>query len=346
MGRFTDLKPILMDWETFSSAQGVSINDTVNKALKGTVVQSDPPEHTRLREILVRPLSPARLENLRTRIVDVAEKLVEGLCAQGSFDAATELAEHLPLTVVSELVGLPHDGKAQMLSWAKASFNASAPLGCPMSNEALPLLREAMLFMNAPELPDRLRPESWAAELYRASLNGEITHQRFRTMLPAYVFPSLHTTILATSSLVWLFARHPEQWDALRARPALVARAINEALRLEGPVRHLKRATTREVEVGGVRIAQGTRVLLVVAAANRDERRYADPDRFDITRDNADHLAFGHARHACAGMGLARLQMTALLEALVERVKRIEVLREERAYSTLRGFAKLDVKVF
>ena len=287
----------------------------------------------------MRPLTPTRLKELRPRIAAIADQLVERLCSIGGFDAATDLAEHLPLTVVSELVGLPDDGKADMLSWAKASFNANSPTGCPLSAEALPRMKEAMAYMSAPELPQRLRSGGWAAELYESCQRGEISEARFRQLLPAYVFPSLDTTILATSSLVWLFANYPEQWTKLREKPALIARAISEGLRLEGPIRQLTRVTTHETEVAGVRIPRDVRVHLMIGAANRDERRYANPDQFDIERDNADHLGFGHDRHICAGMNLARMEMTCLIEALLKRVKRFEVVREERAYSVLRGFA-------
>ena len=176
-----------------------------------------------------------------------------------------------------------------------------------------------MAYMSAPELPQRLRSGGWAAELYESWS----ARRNFRSAFPAAASGICVSVVgyddFATSSLVWLFANYPEQWTKLREKPALIARAISEGLRLEGPICQLTRVTTHETEVAGVRIPRDVRVHLMIGAANRDERRYANPDQFDIKRDNADHLGFGHDRHICAGMNLARMEMTCLIEALLKR---------------------------
>ncbi|HKT53947.1 MAG TPA: cytochrome P450 [Caulobacteraceae bacterium] len=143
-----------------------------------------------------------------------------------------------------------------------------------------------------------------------------------------------------------MFARHPEQWRRLREEPGLVSRAINEAIRLESPVQGFGRRATRDVEIDGYLIPEGAIVLMLFAAANRDERKYPDPDRFDVGRDCGGHLGFGHAAHLCVGMNLAKLELNALVYALLPRVERFELLGEQRAANNmLRGFDSLPVAV-
>src|SRR5262249_15335796 len=151
--------------------------------------------------------------------------------------------------------------------------------------------------------------------------------------------PSLDTTILATGSLLYLLGSHPEQWELVRADRALVPAAVNEALRFEAPVRAFTRFAAKAYHADGVAIAEGERVLVLFGSANRDERRYADPDRFDVTRDARDHLGFGHGVHRCAGGHLAQLELGSLLRALAARVRRIEVGEPApRLSNVLRGY--------
>jgi cytochrome P450 len=161
-----------------------------------------------------------------------------------------------------------------------------------------------------------------------------------------YLGPSLDTTILATGSLIALLARHPGQWDLLRADPGLIPNAIEEAIRLESPIRGFTRALVADHAVDGMTLPAGARVLLLFASANRDERKWQDADRFDIRRDVTGSVGFGAGIHMCAGMHLARIEIRALLEALVRRVARIEA--EDPVpfrNNTLRGPARLDVTV-
>lgn len=344
IGRHADLRTALADWETFSSGSGVALNAPMNGALKGTILGTDPPEHKYLREIVGRPMTPARLAALRERVRATAEKKVEELVARGSFCAATELAHHLPLTVVSDLVGLPEEGRQRMLDWAGAAFNAMAPLSACRFEESMPVLGEMLAYISDPSLPDRLVPDSWAAQLWKAVESGEISREFFQSLIQAYVAPSLDTTIFATSNLIWLFAHHPDQWRKLREKPSLVSRAINEALRMESPASGFSRLVTRDAEIGGIGIAEGSRVVMLFASGNRDERRYENPDCFDIERDSTDHLAFGHSLHRCVGMNLALLELTALVNALLSRVESFHLMSEKRAGNAiLRGFAELRV---
>ncbi|HKT73624.1 MAG TPA: cytochrome P450 [Steroidobacteraceae bacterium] len=344
--RFADVRAVLTNWQDFSSAQGIAMNEPMNHALMGTVIATDPPEHKRLRRILEKPIAAKEVVALRQRMTRQAEGLAQTLVRRGEFDVATDLAQFLPLTVVSELVGLPEEGRQKMLSWAAAAFDGAVPLNVPRTEEALRTMGEMVAYTTDATLAERVRPNGWAAGLYHAAQIGELTRDQASAMMQGYLTPSLDTTIFATTNLIWLFAQNPGQWEELRRNPELVPRAINEAIRLESPIQHFSRVATGDVSIEGAPIPAGARVLVMYGSANRDERHYDVPERFDIHRSNNDHLGFGHANHMCAGMNLAKLELTALVEALLPRVSRFELLRQKRSRNNLlRGFEQLQVRV-
>ncbi|WP_411139620.1 cytochrome P450 [Streptomyces sp. x-80] len=343
--RYREVREASGNWQVFTSAKGVMMNDQVNSALEGVTLCSDPPEHTRMRQVLGRPMRPEKLRELTPRVEQEAERVVERLVGQGSFDAATELAERLPLDIVSELVGLGNAGRAHMLEWAAATFDAQGPMN-PRTIAALPKMDEMVAFALNEAKPGTLKPNGWAAQLYAAAEQGDLPVEKCPFMTIDYIAPSLDTTIYAISSAIHLFARNPEQWDVLRADPSLVPHAINEALRLESPVQRFTRLLTQDSEIDGYPLPAGSRVVLLYGSANRDERKYPDPDRFDVRRKPSDHLAFGRGEHVCIGMNLARIEMRALLEALLPRVSRFELLKAEPALNnTLRGLGTCRVRV-
>ncbi|MEU1294769.1 cytochrome P450 [Streptomyces sp. NPDC005840] len=343
--RYEEVRSVLMDWRTFSSARGVFVDPDVNARLEGITLCSDPPEHTAMRAVLGRPLRPDRMREVDPRIAAEADEVVDRVVGMGRFEVVSELAEHLPMTVVSDLVGLPDHGREKMLEWAAAIWDTQGPADARAA-AAGPVVEEFMAFATADAVPGKITPDGWAAQLYQAADRGEIPHGKCPVMMLDYVTPSLDTTILAITNAVSLFARHPDQWELLRADRSLIPHAINESLRLETPVPQFSRVLTEDHEVGGVPLAAGSRVALLYASANRDERHYPDPTRFDITRRPSDHLAFGRGEHVCVGMHLARLEMTALLERLADRVARFEIVESRPLINNgLRGIDYLDVTV-
>jgi cytochrome P450 len=250
---------------------------------------------------------------------------VATLVTRGSFDAVTDLATALPLTVVPDLVGWPADARGHLLEWASATFDLLGPLN-ERARCAAPLSQAMMAFADETAATGNLLPGSIGAGVIEAARRGELEPERVAPLIVGYLAPSLDTTISAIGSAVWLLARNPDQWAALRADPALVPNAFNETLRLESPLRAFSRVTTAAVRAGGVDIPAGARVVVLYAAANRDERQFPRPDDFDITRDNAgEQLGFGWGVHSCAGQGLARMEAHALLTALAEQADRIDL---------------------
>jgi len=320
------------------------MNEPINQAIAGNTLGSDPPLHDKLRNVLVRPLAPAAMKDITGLIEAQAEGLVERLVARGRFDAATDLAQYLPLTIVSHLVGLPDRGRERMLDWGSAAFDTLGPANarCLSAGQtAMGLVHYALQLE-----PANVRPGSWAALAFEAAERGEITMQQARGLILDYVAPSLDTTIFATSNALWLFALHPEQWDEIRENPALIPGAINEVLRLESPIQIFSRYVAGDTEIDGVEIPQGSRVLIMYGSANRDERKWQDPETFNIHRKAAEQLAFGHGEHLCVGLPLARLELRALLTSLAKRVERFEILEFKRGINnTLRGLERLEVAV-
>jgi cytochrome P450 len=345
ISRYDDVRTALMDWETFSSARSVFVDPGMNAQLEGITLCSDPPEHTALRSVLGRPLRPERMRDIAPRIEAASAQVVAELVARGRFDAATELAEHLPMTVVSDLAGLGPGNREKMLEWAAAIWDVQGPTN-ERFHAAMPLVEEFLGFAANDAVPGKIEPDGWADQLYQAADRGELPRDKCPVLMLDYVTPSLDTTILGITSTIALFAQHPDQWDLLRADRSLIPHAINESLRLETPVPQFSRVLTHDHEVGGVPLPAGTRVALLYGAANRDPRKYPDPARFDITRRPSDHLAFGRGEHACVGMNLARMEMSTLLGHLADQVSRFEVMASRPLINNgLRGLEHLEVQV-
>ena len=340
------VRTALLTPDVFSSAAGCMANEPMNAATRGIMLCSDDPEHLALRRLFARPLQPKTLVPLRPRLEALAAQKVDELVGRGSFDAVADLAHFLPLAVVTELVGLDAEGRDKMLAWAAGIFDAFGPLPNKRTEAGLAIAEDVIAYVLQRVDRNNLVPGGWGEALFGAADRGEITETTARLMLVDYLTPSLDTTINATSAAVELFAAHPEQWDTLRADPALIPHAINEVVRIESPLRAFARATTRDHTVGDVTIGEGERVLMLYACANRDPRKFADPARFDIGRRAGDHLGFGMGTHLCAGMHLAKLELTVLIEALIPRVARFEVCEaERRPHNTLRGLARLETRV-
>ncbi len=343
LSRFEDVREALRNWEVFSSAHGAAMNAEINEAIAGNTLGSDPPKHRRLRDVLVRPLLPAAMREVNALIEGEAERIVEHLVARPSFDAAVALAQHLPLTVVSHLVGLPEEDRGRMIEWGNAAFDSLGPAnarGLAARQVSMGLIEYAFTKIDS----SRLKPGSWGARAFEAAERGEITVDEARGLILDYVAPSLDTTIFAISNAVWLFGSHPDQWELLRGDTRLMPGAINEVLRLESPVQIFSRYVTRAFEIDGVTLPPGSRAMVLYGSANRDERKWIEPERFDIRRKAAEQLAFGHGEHLCVGLPLARLEMRAILESLARRVKRFDILEMERGLNnTLRGIKHLEV---
>jgi cytochrome P450 len=343
--RYDSVTRALKDAGAFSSASGVMMNDQMNPVLRGNTLCSDGADHQRLRRIVGKPLSPTALNSLKSEITTKAELLVDRLVGQGQFCAVTELATALPVDIVASAVGLPQEGRERMLVWAEQMFNCFGPLN-DRARGAFPVLQEMMHYAKTNAVRGKLKPNSWAEAIVDAVDRGEIDQAERPAMMIDYMGPSLDTTIYAIGSGVWLFAKHPEEWRKVCESPSCVPSAINEVLRMEAPVQGFSRLLTRDYDMDGITLPAGSRAILFYGAANRDERKFPNPNAFDVTRGSAEQIAFGSGPHMCVGLHLARLEMAAIFRALATRVRRFHIEEEVRSVNNvLRGFSRLLVSV-
>lgn len=339
IGRFAEVRAALRDPELFASGRGVAANPIANSLSRGTTLNSDGEPHSRRRKILMRSLGAKAIGSIEATLAREAEALVERLVSVDEFDGVADFARHLPVSVVSDLVGVPGGGE-QMLRWAAATFDG---LG-PANRRARQQLRHSLglLLFTRRLQPSSVAPGSWAASVFAAQEQGELSAREARALVIDFVAPALDTTILATSHMLWLLGTHPEVWAELRADPSLATAVVMESVRLASPVRCFTRSVSRDHSIGGVELRRGDRVALLYGAANLDEREFADPHAFNIHRPTIAHVGWGNGPHTCVGIHLAKLEMRTLLAHMIPVVESIQVAdREPLRNNCLQGAASL-----
>jgi cytochrome P450 len=322
--RYAECKAVLRDDETFLSGSGVALNGIANRLSRGTTLNSDGAEHDRRRKLLAHGLLPRALRAIGDTVDTMAATVVEAALNNGEIDGVNDLAAALPLAIVPDLIGWPRDQHEHLIEWGGATFDVLGPLNW-RAIKAMPDVFRMLRFARRVVRERTFLDGSMADELLKAADQGKLSHAECPALMVDYLAPSIDTTMSAISNALYLFASHPEQWRLLKDEPALMANAINEVIRYEPPLRAFARLVSRPVEIAGVSIPSGARVLVMYASANRDEREWENPAVFDIRRDACRQIGFGQGAHACAGQSLARLETTAMLRALLERVDRIDV---------------------
>ena len=345
IGRHLDARNALSAHNIFISGKGVAANNLSNGNSPGNLLASDPPLHTHLRKVVSKPLHPKALARIKPRIEASAGSLIDRLLARKSFDGILDLAQFLPISIVSEMVGLPDAGRRNMLEYAAAVFDLFG-VDNTRTEAALPIVIKMRKYLSEQATRDKVLPEGWIAGLYDAVDLGLIKQEQVQTLMRDYLGPSLDTTIFAIGHLLHLFGQYPDQWKLLGQEPNRVGNAINEAIRLESPIRGFTRVLSQDYTIGGIKLFTGDRVLILYASANRDERRWDEPEKFDICRVLTDHVGFGYGIHQCVGMQLARLEMRSVLTAMIARVSKIKILGAPvyAKNNVLRGLETLPIK--
>ncbi|MEQ1864419.1 MAG: cytochrome P450 [Micropepsaceae bacterium] len=322
VGRFDDVRGCLRADDKLISGKGIAANPILNGLEAKITLTSDGDVHKRRRSVLMKPLGPGELKNLQQRIQGEADSLVARLKKESRFDAMPAFASYLPVSIVAELVGLKPAGRENMLRWAAGAFEAIGPLNW-RTLRALPALLDMRRYATNLKRADVV-PGGWADKIFAAAEDGSLSLEEAQAMVIDYVAPSLDTTILATGNMLRYLAQSPDAFAAVKNDEKLLTNAVYEAARLASPIRGFTRCANEDFDVSGVMIPKGARALILYASANRDERHYVDPDRFDLSRNARDNVAWGHGQHVCVGMHLARLEMECLLRALAQQVSRIE----------------------
>jgi cytochrome P450 len=349
MARHEQVHATLNDWETYRSAAGVGLADfTKEKPFRppSLLLEADPPKHTKARRTITGVMSPKRVRSLRETFEREAETLVERVVDRGSFDAIDDFAEAYPTRVFPEAVGLPERGRENLMAYGNMLFNAFGPRN-RIFEESTQGQDEVREWIGEMCQRENLRDGGLGAEVYEHAPRCDMGPDEAALLVRSLLSAGVDTTVHGLGNAIFCFATYPDQWAMVHADPSLARHAFEEVVRFESPVQTFFRTTTREVDVEGVRIPEGEKVLLFLAAANRDPRRWENPDRFDISRKASGHVGFGSGIHACVGQMLARLEADVLLGALARRVEAIELDGEPelKLNNTLRGLAHLPVRV-
>ena len=349
VARYEQVHDMLNDWQTFSSARGVGLQDLAReKAWRppSLVLETDPPFHDRTRRILTRVLSPAVMRRLREQFEQAAEELVDALVARGRFDAIKDLAEEYPLTVFPDAMGMPRENRRFLLPYGNMVFNSFGPHN-EFFQEAVKDAEPVLAWLQQQMQRDSFAPGSFGAEIHAAVDTGELTAEEAPGVARSLLTAGVDTTVSGLGAAIYCLARFPEQFAHLRANPSLARAAFEEAVRFETPVQTFFRTTTRPVHIGGIEAGEGEKILMFLGAANRDPRRWERPDDFDINRRATGHVGFGSGIHVCVGQLLARLEGECVLSALARKVAVIEITGPavRRYNNTLRGLASLPVTV-
>jgi cytochrome P450 len=286
-----------------------------------SMIRRDPPDHTRLRRLVSKAFTPRRIAGLRPRVQEITDRLLDTVTPYGRADLVTDFALPLPVTVISELLGVPAGDRKGFQEWTDAM------LGQRPGRPDLELMSAAWQKMRA-YLEDLLRAKrrSPADDLLSALIeardaDGRLDEEELIAMAFLLLVAGYITTVnlIATGMLTLL--THPDQLKLVRDDPALLPGAVEEFLRYDGPVNPgVLRFAAEDVEIGGVTIPRGATVVIATAIAGRDPARFADPDRLDVTRADNAHLAFGHGIHFCLGAPLARLEGEIAIGTLLRRL--------------------------
>ena len=328
--RYADVLTVLKNPALFSSARGGSlIGDPpppMLEKMRDGLLHKDPPDHTRMRRMVNKAFTPRRVQELEDRIEHHARELVDGIVARGRCDFAAEVAGEMPLFVICEILGVPVEDRARLHKLTERMLE-SPVAGVAASMQDTFLAVQEMRAYGA-EL-GRKKREQPAGDLVSDLVNGEeeqkkMTAGEFEALFLLLFNAGSDTTKTLLCFAVDYLADHPDLWARLRADARLLPPFIEEMLRYESPVIQFRRTATRETQLGGRTIAEGDKVVLFFPSANRDERVFPDPDRFDPARSPNDHLSFGHGTHFCFGAPLARVEARHVLQQLVRRVGKIE----------------------
>ena len=349
MARHEQVRDALTDWQTYCSSAGVGLSDFRKEPPwrpPSIILEADPPLHTRTRAVLTRMLAPAAIQVLRETFKREAEALIARLVEKREFDGVADLAEAYPLKVFPDAVGISEEGRENLLPYGTMVFNSFGPRN-DLFNKAMANAGPVRDWIMSKCSRAALAPNRLGIQIFQAVDAGELSEEEAGMLVRSFLSAGIDTTVYGLGNALYCLARYPEQWTILRNNPNLIRGAFEEVLRFEAPVQTFFRTTARSVDVGDIRLGDGEKVLLFLAAANRDPRRWDRSDTFDVSRRAAGHMTFGTGIHGCVGQAIARLETEAILTALASRVVSFELTGEpqRRLNNTLRGFDSLPLRV-
>jgi cytochrome P450 len=324
--KHADVLAVSRDSATFSSARAGYMTQDMDPV---AVVQSrlmllgmDPPEHTRLRGLVNKGFTPRRVARLEKRIRELSEGIVDAEAERGACDFVSDVSGELPSLLIAELMGIPPDDGRRLYEWTERMHQTGAPA------DAQAAVLEMMRYAAGVRAAKRAQPaDDIASVLLRAEIDGErLSDLEFDLFFLLLINAGGDTTRNLVASGMLALLRHESEFAALRRDRSLLPSAIEEMLRWCPPVVQFRRTTTRDTALRGQPIREGEKVVMLYPSANRDEEVFEAPDRFDVRRAPNPHLAFGGGgAHYCLGANLARLEIRCLFDAVLDRLREIEL---------------------
>jgi cytochrome P450 len=344
LSRWPDVQNTSRKWRLFTSAEGVDIDVTPGFFGDGDFIDTDPPKHDRLREVVREAFSPSQVRALEARVRAQVNALLDPLLKRGSGEFVEEVASRLPLAIILGILGFPQS-EGDQLATLMHDFLARDP-GSREIPERVIAARSALeehIVRTAQDRRRRPRDDVLSA-IVAAEKAGRVLPEEVTGLCLTLLTAGWETTSVLSANAMWLLARHPEQRRVLSGQPERIPDAIEEILRFESPAQQHSRVTVRDVELHGYTIPAGDRVVLLWAAANRDEERWPDGEEFRVAREPKRNLAFGEGIHHCLGAPLARLEGRILVETVLARGPDFEVGEPERFPGVvIRGLSRLPI---
>jgi cholest-4-en-3-one 26-monooxygenase len=324
--RHAEVAQVSRDPQTFSSYRaGIFLHPDQVTPLdmnRSLLLYKDPPEHTKYRQILQSAFVPNTVRRLEDDIRARVARVIDAAVAKRTFDAVADIAVPIPLGVLAQLMGLPDDDIPRLYEWTE---KIEAAQRAPEPAAALDVFVEMAAYLHE-QIARQVNEDSLVMRLRNAEVDGQrLDDTEILVFFGLLVFAGNDTTRNTTANGILALLDHPDQLQLLRDDPELIPRAVEEILRYTSVVNYFARTATCDTELAGQAIAEGDKVVMWYCSASRDEAVYDDPQRFDITRAEHDHCAFGGGgRHFCLGAGLARLELRVILEELLARAPKLE----------------------
>jgi cytochrome P450 len=294
----------------------------------------DPPEHTQIRKLIMEAFQPRLIYALRPKVEEVIAELLSPVLAAGQIQVIRDLAYPLPAIIIAEMLGVPKSDQDRLKRWSDviAGFFGAQQ----MTPEVIERTQNAIAELNGyfgaivaarRQRPADALPDDIMNSLLQAEVEGErLTDEQILATCGMLIFGGHETTTYLIANGMLAFATHPDQRALLLEKPALLENAVEECLRYDAPVQRTTRASTAEVEIGGVTIPAGQRIYIMLGAANRDPLHYESPDTFDITRANIKHASFGYGLHFCVGATLGRLEAQVAIQTMLTRMPNLRLV--------------------